>query len=102
MATERRAPSAARNWPFLAGFVAAERRLGERAQAIGRLPAFAYEFVRFGVKQGWACLFGGLICALLIGTHLFYPADALLSRYDFLTLAAVLIQVALLALGMET
>ena len=102
MATGRRAPSAARNWPFLAGFVAAESRLGERAQAIGRLPAFAYEFVRFGVKQGWACLFGGLICALLIGTYLFYPADAPLSRYDFLTLAAVLIQIALLALGMET
>ncbi|WHQ69983.1 DUF817 domain-containing protein [Methylorubrum extorquens] len=102
MAAGQRTPSAARNWPFLAGFVAAEHRLGERAQAAGRLPAFAYEFLRFGVKQGWACLFGGLICALLIGTHLFYPADAPLPRYDFLTLAAILIQVALLGLGMET
>ncbi|MBA9067042.1 uncharacterized membrane protein YoaT (DUF817 family) [Methylobacterium sp. RAS18] len=102
MATGRGTPSAARSWPFLAGFVAAERRFGARAQAAGRLPAFVYEFLRFGVKQGWACLFGGLICALLIGTHLFYPADAPLSRYDFLTLAAILIQVALLALGMET
>lgn len=98
----RKAPSAARTWPFLAGFVAAEGRLAARAQARGRLTAFAYEFLRFGVKQGWACLFGGLICALLIGTHLFYPADAPLTRYDFLTIAAVLIQVALLALGMET
>ena len=98
----RMAPSAARTWPFLAGFVAAEGRLAARAQARGRLTAFAYEFLRFGVKQGWACLFGGLICALLIGTHLFYPADAPLTRYDFLTIAAVLIQVALLALGMET
>ena len=97
-----RRPSAARNWPFLAGFVAAERRLGERAQKAGRLAAFAYEFLRFGVKQGWACLFAGLICALLIGTHLFYPAGAALTRYDFLTLAALAIQVALLALGMET
>ena len=98
----RKAPSAARTWPFLAGFVAAEGRLAARAQARGRLTAFAYEFLRFGVKQGWACLFGGLICALLIGTHLFYPADAPLTRYDFLTITAVLIQVALLALGMET
>ncbi|CAO4140633.1 hypothetical protein LPLAFNJD_LOCUS2814 [Methylorubrum aminovorans] len=98
----RKTPSAARNWPFLAGFVETERRLGARAQAHGHFAAFAYEFLRFGVKQGWACLFGGLICALLIGTHLFYPAAAPLSRYDFLTLAAVLIQVALLALGMET
>lgn len=97
-----RRSSAARNWPFLAGFVAAERRLGERAQRAGRLAAFAYEFLRFGVKQGWACLFAGLICALLIGTYLFYPADAALTRYDFLTLAALAIQVALLALGMET
>ncbi|GEO99758.1 hypothetical protein GCM10007887_28290 [Methylobacterium haplocladii] len=54
------------------------------------------------MKQGWACLFGGLICALLIGTHLFYPANAWLGRYDFLTLSAVAIQVALLALRMET
>lgn len=98
----RKAPSAARTWPFLAGFVTAEGRLAARAQARGGLTAFAYEFLRFGVKQGWACLFGGLICALLIGTHLFYPADAPLTRYDFLTIAAVLIQVALLALGMET
>lgn len=102
MRSGRTTPSAARNWPFLAGFVAAERRLGERARAAGSGPAFAYEFLRFGVKQGWACLFGGLLCALLIGTHLFYPADAPLTRYDFLTLAAVLIQVVLLALGMET
>ncbi|SFL30804.1 Uncharacterized membrane protein YoaT, DUF817 family [Methylorubrum salsuginis] len=97
-----RRPSAARNWPFLAGFVAAERRLGERAQRAKRVAAFAYEFLRFGVKQGWACLFAGLICALLIGTYLFYPADAALTRYDFLTLAALAIQIALLALGMET
>ena len=97
-----RRPSAARQWPFLAGFVAAERRLGARAQARGRLGGFAYEFLRFGIKQGWACLFAGLMCALLIGTHLFYPADAALTRYDALTLAAVTIQVGLLALGMET
>lgn len=94
--------SAARTWPFLAGFVAAEQRLGARAQARGRLAAFAYEFLRFGIKQGWACLFAGLICALLIGTYLVYPTDAALTRYDFLTLAAVAIQVALLTLGMET
>lgn len=42
MRSERKAPSAARNWPFLAGFVSAERSLGERARAAGRLPAFAY------------------------------------------------------------
>ena len=64
--------------------------------------AWAYEFLLFGFKQGWACLFGGLMLTLLLGTHLFYPADAPLHRYDFLTLAAVGIQVAMLALRLET
>lgn len=60
-----------------------------------------YEFVRFGVKQGWACLFGGLMVALLIGTHLWYPPGAALPRYDVLFIAAVAIQAALLMLKME-
>ena len=29
-----------------------------------------YEFLLFGFKQGWACLFGGLLLALLLGTGL--------------------------------
>jgi uncharacterized membrane protein YoaT (DUF817 family) len=56
----------------------------------------------FGFKQGWACLFGGLMLALLIGTHLFYPANAPLARYDFLTLSAIIIQVAMLGFRLET
>lgn len=61
-----------------------------------------YEFLLFGFKQGWACLFGGLLLALLLGTHLFYPDNAPLHRYDFLTLAALLIQAGLLAFRLET
>ncbi len=61
-----------------------------------------YEFLLFGFKQAWACLFGALLLALLLGTHLFYPADAPLHRYDFLTLAAIAIQLALLAFRLET
>ncbi|PHP19895.1 hypothetical protein CG471_09615 [Sphingobium sp. IP1] len=64
--------------------------------------AWAYEFLLFGFKQGWACLFGGLMLALLLATHLFYPADAPLHRYDFLTLAAITIQIAMLALRLES
>ena len=30
--------------------------------------AWAYEFLLFGFKQGWACLFGGLMLALLLAT----------------------------------
>ena len=61
-----------------------------------------YEFLLFGFKQAWACLFGGLLLALLLGTHFFYPEDALLHRYDFLTLAALAIQGAMLAFRLET
>ena len=94
--------SAARQWSPLARFVELERSWGRRARDRGRWSAYAYEFLRFGIKEGWACLFGGLMCALLIATYLWYPRDAALARYDFLTLAAVAIQLALLALRMET
>ena len=62
----------------------------------------AYEFVAFGIKQGWACLFGGLMLSLILLTHLFYPADAPLLRYDFLTIGAVLIQIGMLVFRLET
>ncbi|MCP5388045.1 MAG: DUF817 domain-containing protein [Novosphingobium sp.] len=64
--------------------------------------AWLFEFVLFGFKQGWACLFGGLMLALLLGTHLLYPSGAALARYDFLTLAALAIQIGMLALRLET
>lgn len=67
----------------------------------GRLNGWAYEFLLFGLKQAWACLFGGLMLALIVGTHLWWPAAAPLARYDFLVLASVAIQVALLALKLE-
>lgn len=96
------APSSARLWPFTARFIAAEERLGRRFAEKGKLASGLYEFLRFGVKQGWACLFGGLMVALLIGTRLWYPADLPLTRYDFIFLSAVVIQLALLALRLET
>lgn len=65
-------------------------------------PSWLYEFALFTFKQGWACLFGALMLGLLLATHLFYPAGAPLARYDFLTLAALAIQLAMLALRLET
>ena len=64
--------------------------------------AWVYEFLLFGFKQGWACLFGGLMLFLLMGTHYFYPANAAFSRYDFLVVGAVLIQLAMLAFRLES
>jgi uncharacterized membrane protein YoaT (DUF817 family) len=66
-----------------------------------KLRGWAYEFLLFGLKQAWACLFGGLMLALLVGTHLFWPHDAPLARYDFMVLASVAIQGALLATKLE-
>lgn len=64
--------------------------------------SWVYEFALFVFKQGWACLFGGLMLALLLATHFAYPPDASLARYDFLTLAALAIQLGMLAFRLET
>jgi len=61
-----------------------------------------FEFISFGIKQAWASLFGGLMLALLLGTFLFYPADAALSRYDFITISALLIQILMLVFRLES
>jgi uncharacterized membrane protein YoaT (DUF817 family) len=95
------ARSGARHWAPLARFIEVEARIGAWAE---RRPAtlVLYELTRFGIKQGWACLFGALMLALLIGTHFFYPRGAWLARYDFLLVAAVAIQAAMLAFKLET
>jgi len=62
----------------------------------------AYEFLWFGLKQGWACLFGGLMLILIVGTFLLWPEGAPISRYDFLVVGAVVIQIGMLALNLET
>lgn len=63
---------------------------------------FVKEFWWFGLKQAWACLFGGLMVAMLVATHFFYPSDAELARYDFLVLGACIIQISLILLRLET
>jgi uncharacterized membrane protein YoaT (DUF817 family) len=93
--------SAAAIWAPLRRFIAGERRLGE-FMARRRWTARAYEFFRFGLKQGFACLFGGIAVALMIATWRFYPAQAPLARYDFLFLCMISVQAALLAAKLET
>ena len=68
----------------------------------GAFSQAAFEFLAFGVKQAWACVFGGALLALLLATHLFYPENAPLARYDFLTLAALALQAGLIASKLET
>jgi uncharacterized membrane protein YoaT (DUF817 family) len=93
--------SAARIWPPLRPFIAGEHRLG-LFMARRRWTSRLYEFLRFGVKQGWACLFGGIAVALMLLTWRFYPAHAPLPRYDFLFLCMIAVQIALLASRLET
>ncbi|MEO9971600.1 MAG: DUF817 domain-containing protein [Hyphomonadaceae bacterium] len=74
-----------------------------RAQAAGHGVSLAlFEFVAFGVKQAWACLFGGAMLGLILLTFLYYPADAPLGRYDFLVIGAICLQAGLLLSGLET
>jgi uncharacterized membrane protein YoaT (DUF817 family) len=94
--------SAAALWAPLASLIERERRVGQWAGRRGAAAHFVYEFIRFGIKQGWACLFGGLMLGLLLATHFWYPKDAFLARYDFLTLGAIAIQAAMLAFRLET
>ncbi len=76
-------------------------RLTIRA-ALRRMPAPLAEFILFGLKQAWASAFAGLMLGLLIGTKYVWHADWPIHRYDALFLAAVAIQIAFLALKLES
>lgn len=77
-----------------------ERRLGDYMRA--RLPKALAEFVMFGLKMAWACLFAGLMLGAIIVTKLVWPEGAALARYDFLVIYAVGIQIALLYFKAES
>jgi uncharacterized membrane protein YoaT (DUF817 family) len=86
---------------WIKGRVAALDAAARPWAARGRFNAHAYEFLLFGLKQAWACLFGGAMLTLLVATHLFYPEAAPIARYDLLVVAAVALQGLLLALKLE-
>lgn len=77
-----------------------ERALGDWARA--RLPFWLAEFVMFGLKQAWACLFGILLLAGIIGTKAIWQPGWALARYDVLVVWAVGLQVLFLAFKLET
>lgn len=96
MATIRHPSSLVRWWSRL------DAALALGAGRCGRIGVFAHEFLCFGLKQASACLFGGLMVALLIASWRWYPVHVALSRYDFLTLSALAIQFGLLAFRLES
>ncbi|GAB2562556.1 DUF817 domain-containing protein [Leucobacter ruminantium] len=79
---------------------AAHRVLAGRPATGAR--AVLIECVVFLLKQAWACVFGALLLAVIVAARLWYPDDAPLARNDALTIAAVLIQVGMLAFRLES
>jgi uncharacterized membrane protein YoaT (DUF817 family) len=77
-----------------------EHRMGDWARA--RLPFAIAEFTLFVLKQGWACLFGGLLLLTIIATKLLWQPDWPLQRYDFLFLFAIATQAVFLWRKLET
>ncbi|WP_432245138.1 DUF817 domain-containing protein [Arthrobacter sp. G.S.26] len=85
-----------------------EQRIDARAQRFlatapsGGARSKLTEFVVFGLKQGWACIFGAALLVVLMAARLWYPESVGLARNDFLTLAAVVIQILMVAFRLET
>jgi Uncharacterized integral membrane protein len=88
-------------------FTSVEARIDRAAHGVlgrlprGRLADGLVEFAVFGLKQAWACLFGGLMLGLLLLTRLWWPEIGL-NRYDFWFLAALLVQAGMIAFRLET
>lgn len=57
-------------------------------------------FLMFGLKQAYACLFGGWLLFVIVASAFWYPFHGLY-RYDFLFLCAVGFQLLLLATRLE-
>jgi len=68
----------------------------------GGLTCALHELLWFGVKQAWACLFGGLMLALLLLTWWAWTPAWPMARYDVVTCGALGIQVVLLLARLET
>src|SRR4051794_38022690 len=60
------------------------------------------EFAVFVLKQAWACIFGATLLVVIVAARLWYPDDAVLARNDFLTLAAIVIQIVMVTAHLET
>jgi uncharacterized membrane protein YoaT (DUF817 family) len=71
-------------------------------QPKGKYRRWLWEFILFGLKQAWACLFGGALLGLIILTKYTWPAHAPIARYDFLFAAALVLQALLIGLRLET
>lgn len=87
---------------------AVERWIDDRANRLlrdapdGGARAKAVEFLVFGAKQAWACIFGAAMLAVIVAARLWYPDGVWLARNDALVIAAIAIQVVMIATRLET
>lgn len=79
---------------------ALEYRLGHWVRRY--LHGFSGMFLLFVLKQGWACLFGGLMLGAILATHLIWWPSWPIHRYDALFVFAVSTQILFLLFGLET
>lgn len=66
------------------------------------LTRWVVEFTVFVLKQAWACIFGASVLVVLIAFRLWWPESAIVSRNDALVIAAVIIQILMITLKLET
>lgn len=69
---------------------------------LARMPPPVAEFLLFGLKQAWSCLFGGVMLSALIATKHVWSADWSIHRYDALFAFALTVQMLMLASRLES
>jgi uncharacterized membrane protein YoaT (DUF817 family) len=99
--TEDAPPHGVHSVPHAVGPLLNPLRLQVR-RVLAKLPAPLAEFILFGLKQAWACLFAGLMLGLLVGTRLVWQPEWPIYRYDAIFVGAILIQATFLALKLES
>ncbi|GBR06848.1 DUF817 domain-containing protein [Asaia siamensis] len=77
-----------------------EDRLGRWVRRY--LHGFWGMFVLFVLKQGWACLFGGLLLGAILASHYLWSPHWPIHRYDALFIFALVTQALFLLCGLET
>jgi uncharacterized membrane protein YoaT (DUF817 family) len=67
-----------------------------------RLRQYVIDFVYFGVRQAYACMFGGVLILAIVASKFLWTDTIPFARYDFLFCFAVLFQLLLLVCKLET
>ena len=97
--------SSAKLWPFTARFIAAEEKFAQSFESKGPWVSGLYEFLRFGIKQGWAFAWRSLMAAEIYVTiltgfglgHLLHYGRELQAMDQVLGVMLVIVFIGLLA-----